>query len=312
MKIKFLLACIFLLGGAGVLFSQEVMFPLYFESLTNGKKDTLWLGFSDAGKENCDFDSMLSQPHPYPVGDTVGHIGAFIVATSFYDFDIDPDGSTNPTTPDSIKITCPNFLKKRVSLQAKDWQYDDINIVFPSSAMPVKIWWDSVFLRNYHRKLIMTDWPLSTRYDVSPYMGGCLLSYMENHSSYTFDSNCKRYGHIQDSHFFLEDSAQGRHRYQVFFVHSWSRIMLKNKENTLVSAVTPCVRVIPNPVGDIFTWGSSINLKEWFISDISGRTVLRGNAEQKEVSFVVWPAGIYIFGYVTEKGDTGSVKFIKR
>ncbi|MDE5608929.1 MAG: T9SS type A sorting domain-containing protein [Bacteroidales bacterium] len=312
MKVKFLLAGTFLLGGAGVLFSQEIMFPLYFESLANGKKDTLWLGFSDDGKENCDFDSTLNLPHPYPIGDTVDRMGAFIVATSFYDFEVDPDSFTQPVTPDSIKITCLNFLKRRISLQANNLQYDDINIVFPSSTMPVKLWWDSAFLRNYHRKIIMTDWPTSTRYDVSPYMGGCLLFYMENHSSYTFDTNCKRNWDIPDSHFFLDDATQGRHRYQLLFIHSWTRTMLNNKEHTSVSAMIPCVRITPNPIGDIFIWKSDISLKKWSISDISGKIVFRGNAEQKEISSVIWPAGIYIFGYVTEKGDKGSIKFIKR
>ena len=172
--ITFAFSCIAFAFG-----QEEFTFKLYMESLANGKKDTLELGASPNGLTGCDYDSALCPPVLYPFNDTMSHIGAFAVTGEPRYFDYEYNGNNFDTNYDP-PLECPVFLKKRIV----PLRYDMV-IVFPASAVPIRLSWDSVLLSDPAvASPVLTDFRPSLRWDVIG-IGSNYKEWMSECSSFT-------------------------------------------------------------------------------------------------------------------------------
>ena len=317
MKTKILLGTILALALSSLHVASgqeaESSFKLYMESLANGKKDTLELGVSPNGLDgsDCDYDSLLCGPSYYPFADTNQHIGAFAIQdlyTWFYQL-------------------CPNpvFVKRWIA-RTPDYPGTMNSMIVPLSALPVRIHWDSTLFQSSPMEIpALTDWNYggypdagigTVKADMSECSEVCLMTISQYLAfidsigprnipdQYRYVSEGD--GDTSDLYIQIPDSMGSEHVYRYFsIVYNYRS---DNEEQSLAQAV----RIQPNPASEFFSWHSEIPIASWTIHDISGKTILQGSGNQTRIDCQNWPAGLYIFEWLSNTGQSEKNKFIKQ
>lgn len=286
--------------------AQDLL-PVYFESLSNGKKDTLWIGYSADAPTGCSYDSTLCNPVFYPFPDTAFHVGAFAVTgdPQIFDYDYSALSWEEERNP---PLECPVFLKKRVVPLGHD-----IPVVLPAAAAPVRVSWDSaLFAMPAIQMPLITDYILSRRWDMIDREGCSYKFWMTDRSSFIVDEMDSARAQILEGSALstnVEDSAGNPHRYLAFFVCLGYDEYSGNEMSENRAKAT--VRVFPNPVLSRLSWQSPFRLEWWRISDVSGKVLLQGGNEQVVIEAGAWKPGLYLFDYAGENGEKGCIKFLK-
>ena len=301
MKLKTLLSgTAFALLSLSLIRGQESFsFKLYMESLANGKKDTLSLGFSANGHDWNDygFDSTRETPISDFLADTLNRIGAFILPG---------EGGFGFLEPSDVL-----FFKERTA----KWNAN-LTIIVPNPALPVRLTWDSsLFLGKW---ALLTDlnpggWP-----DSYPSLSEPIEIWMDKSSSglleskWTNDDNDREYYHVffpteAYYHEYHPDSAGMFYVYHKLYV--WMKESASNNPQTELEGK---VVFRQNPVEDILQWTSPLPLRLWKVYDIFGRIIAQGNDSQTQIDCHDWPAGLYFFEWKYTNGTHGIEKLIKR
>ncbi len=303
MKTKILSGTILALAFSALHFAsgqEEFSFKLYMESLANGKKDTLELGFSPNGYESYDYgyDSTCETPAIDFRADTLHHTGAFIIPG------VEHFGLCKPT--DAV------CFKGRTAA----WNAD-LCIILPEKALPVQLTWDSALFKNQWIMLSersMGCWP-----DYFPFpaltelwmqeSGSCLLESKwdildeaEREQFYLFFPTDAYY------HEYHPDSAGMFDIYQKFYIWGRNTVGIESQTNQGKMALT----ILQNPVQDILAWKNPSDILDWKIFDLSGRLIRQGNDSQNRVDCHDWPAGLYFLSWKDIQGNHGIQKIIKR
>ncbi|MBO8433386.1 MAG: T9SS type A sorting domain-containing protein [Bacteroidetes bacterium] len=281
---------------------ESFSFKLYMESLANGKKDTLELGISPNGCTGCDYDSSLCSPVFYPFDDTIAHIGAFAVTGEPQYFDYEYNGNNFDTNYDP-PLECPVFLKKRIV----PLRYDMV-IVFPASAVPIRLSWDSVLLSDPTvASPVLTDLRPSLRWDIID-IGSNYKEWMSECSSFTIGGYGWGWSGVP-ALTSIYDSAGNRHRYQYCFIQLG---LDRTATNEIEKECPNVIKIIPNPVTESFTFYSDMTLQTWRVFNIAGQIIASGAGSQSQVDCHGWNKGLYIFEGISPQMQKYHVKFIKR
>lgn len=316
MKQRFyVLIMMLLVSGFLEVCAQDMAFPIYFESLKTGKKDTLWLGLDRDGPRNCDYDSLLCEPVRNPFRDTASHVGAYAVTGDPRNFDREY-GSDDNNPP----LECPVFLKKRyVPVYYSSYFGACIPVVFPASEAPVRLSWDSVLMSNpLIETPILTDYPLYCWWDVMRNEGCTYREVMYKRSSYVLgteididgEKNPKWDSEYPPFHVLIADSSGKEHVYLATIVSTCVNLRA-GTEGISTEGRSQVVRITSNPVGNILEWSSTVEVKLWSVYDIMGRQMVSGRGDLQSVDAGTWPSGLYFFRWESKDGQRGSVRFVK-
>lgn len=306
MKTKYGLFVLSSLFLTNVLWAQteEFRFKLYLESLANGKKDTLelgvgpngygWGGNAWNGWHDCLYDPELCPVYEDPFFDTVDHIGAFVV----------PGTDGYRRHHDTLRVRCPYYAKKRIGVLQ-----NDMVVVFPASAQPVKVSWDRKLLQSpIVETPVLTTFEAGLRYDViaankwTPIKiimsdaQECQVGYSRSGDMYDSLAMCA----------YIKDSLGGEHPYLYFFVltgedrHAWNEDKKKG---------TPIV-IYPNPFKDGFMIKGVENLQRWEVYSASGKFIASGT--DTKIDSRDWTSGVYLLFWKDKTENTGFLKVIKK
>ena len=282
---------------------DEFTFKLYMESLANGNMDTLTLSFSEDGRDSfdCSYDSVTEIPAPDFIGDTLGHVGAFVIPCYANGFQGDPGD-----------MVC---LKNRTV----EWG-SSATIIVPEQALPVRMEWDSSLFQGHWA--LLTDWYPGDWPEICPFHDSLwpVEVWMDRSSAGQLESRWTRHDADREYYHILfptEDFYAGYHPDSagMFFIYHKFYVWMKEPASNVTRPELGSGNLLAfrqNPVNDIIEWRSRLGIRQWRIYDMSGRLMLQGDAGQAEIGCQDWPAGLYVFEWFSQDGSHGMEKLIKR
>lgn len=294
--------------------AQEVIIPLYLESLANGKTDTLVVGITPGGYIGCDYQNVDAEPVFDPFPDKEDHIGAYVTPGRTWN---QPEWCY---TPD-----CMVFYKRGVNKNIQGLFLYDVHFIVPTEALPVIFRWNRSLLpcrtvlndrdeaeswieppvppenskAYYGTDIRMDQVDICVFYPLPPVI---------NDSSPLWRPSL--HVGIPDSIYyqtFVFDSLGERHGYRNFYVSIDLRV-----DNQALQEGSTGIRILSNPVKDVLKWESSSPLESWRVLDVSGRVVGNGGGDCRILDVSSLPPGLYLFSGLARNGRTETVKFVKR